>query len=154
MFMKEEDYVDRTLEGVDELWSGLKALAACKDYRDVCMMAGARIIQSLKTGSSDTVRAAINTFESSPLGPLPPYKILPHNRAKNWDDVKAAIARLPSYEGAAPSSAMLERCLPSLRGRVSMEVESKRSANSSQPRVGSKSSKAQSERTFKKIRPG
>ena len=150
----DDDYVDRTLIGVDELWSGLQSLAACKSYREVSMLAGARIIQSLRTGSKDAVRAAISTFEPAPLAALPPYRQV-NQATRNWGDLRAAIDRLPSYSGAAPTAAMADRCLPSLRARVQMEIESRKSS-SSQPQKSVRASsdnRMLSERSIKRIRP-
>ena len=149
-----DDYVDRTLVGVDELWSGLQSLAACHSYREVSMIAGARIIQSLRTGSKDAVRAAISTFEPAPLAPLPPYK-QPQQQSRNWGELRAAIDRLPSYAGAAPTASMADRCLPSLRARVQMEIESRKSS-SSQPTKSVRASsdtRMLSDRSIKRIRP-
>jgi hypothetical protein len=142
------DYVDRTLTGVQELWTGLQSLAGCHSYREVCMLAGGRIVQAqLKARSADSVdnvRAMINSFEPAPLGPLPAYRLVTRSpRNRDWAELKSAIDRLPSYAGAAPSAAMMDRCLPALRARLQMEIESRRSSNSSQPT----SRKAKSVRT-------
>jgi len=150
------DYVDQTLVGVDELWSGLQSLAGCRSYREVCMLSGGRIIQAqLKKGSVDAVRAAINIFEPAPLGPLPAYKLVsgvPGNR--NWAELKSAIDKLPSYAASAPSAAMAERCLPALRPRLQMEIESRRSSGSSQLKAKTARTSSEAERPARRLKPG
>ena len=125
-----ENYIDRTLAGSEDLWKGLQSLAACKDYRDLALLAGARIVQSMRLGSSDAVRAALGSFEPANLeiSSLPQYTQRNFGKTNDsWEQLQKAVDALPDYGSSAPTGFMADNMLPSLRGRFKDGSASRRS---------------------------
>ena len=131
MDSSQPDYIDKTLTSTAQIWASLASLAACRNYREIGMLAGGRIVQSLKLGHPDAVRAAIGRFESSPLTPtLPVYSPGAEFSYRGWDFVKQKMESLPDYDTAAPTEFMAENCLPVFKERKNLEIAERRSAAS------------------------
>ena len=124
-----ENYAVVAVSDLSGLWAGLKGLAACREYRDVCLFAGTRLVASLAPEESRltqlAVAKALPLFDPAPLSPLPlfSFQTLRGNH-RRWQEISEKLDKLPPVI-AAPTERMKRSILPHLSrtNRPSSAVE-------------------------------
>jgi hypothetical protein len=134
-------YAEAAVSDLSSLWHGLKGLAACREYRDVCLFAGTRLVASLAPKSEEprltqlAVAKALPLFEPAPVAALPQFSFQNLRRAttggSRWQTLQSRLERqAPVVVVSGASDAMRREVLPHLRSKLSTERLPKK------PRVG------------------
>jgi hypothetical protein len=134
-------YAVAATSDLTSLWSGLKGLAACREYRDVCLFAGTRLVASLDPKSEDpkltqlAVAKALPLFDPAPLGTLPVFSFQAlrsavasaavastsggaRTSAGRWQEIMTKLDKVAPVLANTPTSDRMRRdALPHLRAR-------------------------------------
>ena len=131
-------YPEAAISDLSSLWHGLKGLAACREYRDVCLFAGTRLVASLAPKSEEprltqlAVAKALPLFEPAPVTPLPQFSFQVLRRATpsggRWQTLQSRLERTAPVVvvSARASEVMRREVLPHLRTKIVAELPVKR----------------------------
>ena len=130
-------YATVAVSDLSGLWQGLKGLAACREYRDVCLFAGTRLISSLAPKSEEVritqlaVAKALPMFEPSPVSPLPQFTFQALRRVEvslgprsRWSMLQQRLEKTAPVVSEA-SETMRQHILPHLRSSITDRVAKK-----------------------------